>query len=173
MISKFVNIKIRAKSIRIAEKFVSPTGIKNRLGENLKRNELFRYQIFRGRVREEFSDDKLQAAEERITGNLKAGLMYLFSYLIIYLSDNGKYMTQMYKIKALRNMRFAENYSRWSSDLENVKYYKLKYAAQLGEDAERVAFNYYENEQYKNNGAYYGIIKRRELNWKPSEWPQY
>ncbi len=46
-------------------------------------------------------------------------------------------------------MRFAETYSKWTHDKENLKYYKLKYAAQLGEDAERVAFNYNHNENAK------------------------
>ncbi len=53
-------------------------------------------------------------------------------------------------------MRFAEQYNRWVSDLDNLKYYKLKHAAQLGEDAERLAFNYYQNENIKKVGILYG-----------------
>jgi hypothetical protein len=53
-------------------------------------------------------------------------------------------------------MRFAENYNRWVTDKDALKYYKLKYAAQLGEDAERAAFKYYENENIKNVGILYG-----------------
>ncbi len=53
-------------------------------------------------------------------------------------------------------MKFAEQYNRWVLDKEHLRYYKLKYAAQLGEDAERLAFNYYENEKIKEVGILYG-----------------
>jgi hypothetical protein len=55
-------------------------------------------------------------------------------------------------------MRFAEHYNRWIMDKENLKYYKLKYAAQLGDDASRLAFNYTENEGIKHNGVFYGTL---------------
>ena len=58
-------------------------------------------------------------------------------------------------------MRFAETYSKWTHDKENLKYYKLKYAAQLGEDAERVAFNYNHNENVKTYGVLYGAYNKR------------
>lgn len=59
-------------------------------------------------------------------------------------------------------MRFAEHYSRWTHDKENLKYYKLKYAAQIGEDVERIAFNYNENENLKKNGILYGTVGKVE-----------
>jgi hypothetical protein len=57
-------------------------------------------------------------------------------------------------------MRFAEQYNRWVSDKDALKYYKLKQAAQLGEEAEKLAFNYYENEKIKNVGILYGATER-------------
>lgn len=56
-------------------------------------------------------------------------------------------------------MRFAEHYNRWVTDEHALKYYKLKYAAQLGEDAERAAFKYFENEQIKSVGILYGATR--------------
>jgi hypothetical protein len=67
----------------------------------------------------------------------------------------------MYKINSLRNMRFAEGYSRWISDNENLRYYKLKYAAQLGEDMERLAFNYLEKEEIRKHGVLYSAYQKR------------
>lgn len=67
-------------------------------------------------------------------------------------------------------MRFAEQYNRWVSDIESLKYYKLKYAAQLGEDAERLAFNYYENENIKKVGILYGATGKTKSTL--SELPQ-
>jgi hypothetical protein len=66
----------------------------------------------------------------------------------------------MYKITALRNMRFAETYNKWKGDKEDIRYYKLKYAAQLGEDVERLAFNYYENESIRKHGPLYGAVNK-------------
>lgn len=59
-------------------------------------------------------------------------------------------------------MKFAENYNKWNYDKETLQYYKLKYAAQLGEDAERLAFSYYENEKFRRDGVLYGMIRKRE-----------
>jgi hypothetical protein len=58
-------------------------------------------------------------------------------------------------------MRFAESYQKWSSDTEGMKYYKLKYAAQLGEDIERIAFGYHEKEQIRKQGVLYGVYHTR------------
>ncbi len=76
----------------------------------------------------------------------------------------------MYKLESLSNMRFAETYSRWTLDKDNLKYYKLKYAAQLGEDVERLAFNYNHIENIKNNGILYGAFNKRNRHFpdKPS-----
>lgn len=68
----------------------------------------------------------------------------------------------MYKIQALKNMRFAESYNRWKGSQDDIKYYKLKYAAQLGEDVERLAFNYYENEGLRKNGNLNGVLNKSE-----------
>lgn len=56
-------------------KFISPQGVQKQLQARLKFNEVFRNQIFTGRFREEFTQDKLQAAQERIEANYRAGLM--------------------------------------------------------------------------------------------------
>ncbi len=58
-------------------------------------------------------------------------------------------------------MRFAESYSRWTLDKDNLRYYKLKYAAQLGEDAEKVAFNYHNKENVTTHGVLYGAFNKR------------
>lgn len=59
-------------------------------------------------------------------------------------------------------MRFAETYSRWTSDKDNLKYYKLKYAAQLGEDVDRLAFNYHRQEEISKKGLLYGAVNKSE-----------
>jgi hypothetical protein len=66
----------------------------------------------------------------------------------------------MYKINSLRNMRFAEAYSKWTLDQENLRHYKLKYAAQLGEDVERLAFNYNEKDSLIKNGLLSGVYNK-------------
>ncbi len=67
----------------------------------------------------------------------------------------------MHKLNSLRNMRFAEQYNRYISDKDNLAYYKLKYASQAGKrDAEREAFEYYENEQIKHNGSLNGLFNK-------------
>jgi hypothetical protein len=58
-----------------AEKLVSNQGITKNLQERLRHNENFRYQIFKGKFNEEFTQDKLKAAEQRIEASYKAGLM--------------------------------------------------------------------------------------------------
>ena len=58
-------------------------------------------------------------------------------------------------------MRFAESFNKWYSDKEDLKYYKLKYAAQLGEDVERIAFNYQEKEEIRKHGILYGAYRTR------------
>jgi hypothetical protein len=71
----------------------------------------------------------------------------------------------MHKLKSLRNLRFAEEYTRYVSDKENLTYYKLKYASQIGNsEIEKAAMNYYENEQIKKNGSLYGLINRNTAN---------
>jgi hypothetical protein len=58
-------------------------------------------------------------------------------------------------------MRFAEQYNRYLSDKDNLAYYKLKHASQIGKnDAERGAFEYYENEQINNNGPMSGLFSK-------------
>ena len=59
-------------------------------------------------------------------------------------------------------MRFAESYSRWTLDQENLKYYKLKYAAQMGEDVDRLAFAYNEQENIRKNGVLNGFIAKHK-----------
>jgi hypothetical protein len=59
-------------------------------------------------------------------------------------------------------MRFAEAYSKWTSDQENLQYYKLKYASQLGEDVERLAFNYHQQQQVRKNGILDGTINKSQ-----------
>jgi hypothetical protein len=54
---------------------VSPQGVQKILQDRLKQNEYFRYQIFRGRFSEEFTEDRLKAARERIRASYQAGLM--------------------------------------------------------------------------------------------------
>jgi hypothetical protein len=49
--------------------------VQRNLKERLKHNEMFRHQIFKGRFREEITNDKLEAAKERIEANYRAGLM--------------------------------------------------------------------------------------------------
>ena len=61
-------------------------------------------------------------------------------------------------------MRFAENYSRWVGDKENLKYYKLKYAAQMNENIERLAFNYYDDENFKRDGLLSEIRSKKIVN---------
>ena len=58
-------------------------------------------------------------------------------------------------------MRFAETYSRWTLDKDNLKYYKLKYASQLGEDIERLAFNYNHLDNVNRQGILYGTFNKR------------
>ncbi len=59
----------------IVNKTVSPNGVQKKLQERLRNNEMFRYQIFKGRFNEEFTQDKLMAAQKRVEANYKAGLM--------------------------------------------------------------------------------------------------
>jgi len=54
---------------------VSPQGVQKNLQERLRHNELFRHQIFQGKFKEEFTSDKLTAAEQKIKASYKAGLM--------------------------------------------------------------------------------------------------
>ena len=61
-------------------------------------------------------------------------------------------------------MRFAESYSNWMTDKQNAQYYKLKYAAQLGEDIERIAFEYHDRENVRVNGLLSGLKNRYERN---------
>jgi len=66
-------------------------------------------------------------------------------------------------------MRFAESFSRWQTDKENLRHYKLKYAAQLGEDVERLAFHYNERDNIKKNGILNGVynVRHRHLPDRP------
>lgn len=66
---------IRSKAIGLANKYVSNSGVQRNLQQRLRHNENFRYQISRGKIREEYATDKLDAARERIRGNYAAGLM--------------------------------------------------------------------------------------------------
>lgn len=65
----------KAKAIKMSDNYLSPDGVKRSLLCKLRQNELFRYQIFRGKYREDMANDKLLAAEERVLSNYKAGLM--------------------------------------------------------------------------------------------------
>ena len=59
-------------------------------------------------------------------------------------------------------MRFAEAYSKWTLDKENLQYYKLKYASQLGENVDRLAFNYHQQELVRKNGILNGTITKSQ-----------
>jgi hypothetical protein len=65
----------RCAAKSVANKYISPQGIQKILEQRLKHNELFRYQIFKGKFKEEFTNDKLQAAEQRILASYNAGLV--------------------------------------------------------------------------------------------------
>jgi hypothetical protein len=47
-------------------------------------------------------------------------------------------------------------------DRENLKYYKIKYAAQLTDGLERNVFNYVENEALRKEGALHGFYKYKQ-----------
>jgi hypothetical protein len=59
----------------VAKMHLSPSGVQRHLQDRLRNNELFRYQIFKGKFGETFSEDKLDGAEARIKANFSAGLM--------------------------------------------------------------------------------------------------
>jgi len=65
----------RSKAIGLANKYVSNQGVQRNLEQRLRHNENFRYQISKGKIREELAKDKLDAARERIKANFEAGLM--------------------------------------------------------------------------------------------------
>jgi hypothetical protein len=65
----------RSKAIGLANKYVSNHGVQRNLEQRLRHNENFRYQISRGKIREELAKDKIDAARERIRANFEAGLM--------------------------------------------------------------------------------------------------
>ncbi len=65
----------RSNAMNTANKFISPKGVSKNLQQRLNHTEIFRNEIFTGRFREQFADDKLDAARARIAGNYKAGLM--------------------------------------------------------------------------------------------------
>lgn len=71
-------------------------------------------------------------------------------------------MTQKNKLKSLKNMRFAEKYNNLILDKDNLNYYKLKYASQLGDQSYRAAYNYYENQKNAKEGALYGVYRQSE-----------
>ena len=66
---------IRSKAIKLANSTLSPTGVHQTLLSRLAINENFRHNIFKGRFHEKFSEDPIQATEERIRGKYLAGLM--------------------------------------------------------------------------------------------------
>lgn len=72
-------------------------------------------------------------------------------------------MTQLNKLKAMKNMRFAESYNKLSYDNDNLNYYKLKHAAQISDNNYRTAYSYYENEKRSKEGALYGIYRKAEF----------
>lgn len=57
------------------------------------------------------------------------------------------------------------------TDNENLTYYKLKYAAQIGGDIEKSVFDYHEKENYKRDGLMYGFYKPKGES-KFSDYPQ-
>ena len=57
------------------------------------------------------------------------------------------------------------------TDFDNLNYYKLKHAAQLGTNNERAVFDYYENESLRRDGLLYGFYRKKET--KPSDYPQF
>ena len=59
----------------------------------------------------------------------------------------------------LLNLRFAEYYNSYTTDKDNFRYYKLKYAYNFGE-FERNAFKFQEIEDYKNNGNFGSHFKK-------------
>lgn len=69
------NKYLRSKAIGLANKYVSNHGVQRNLEQRLRHNENFRYQISKGKIREELAKDKLDAARERIKANFEAGLM--------------------------------------------------------------------------------------------------
>lgn len=77
-------------------------------------------------------------------------------------SDEGKYKTQMHKIKSLKNMRFAEKYNILLLDKDNLNYYKLKYASQLGDNSHNTVNDYYENQKQIKEGAFYGVYRKND-----------
>ena len=66
---------IRTNAGCAVNKLVSPQGIQRNLQTRLRHNEMFRYQIFKGKFNEEFTQDKLKAAEQKIEASYKSGLM--------------------------------------------------------------------------------------------------
>ena len=71
----------------MAENYISNEGVRKNLVSKLMNNEEFRFKIFKGRVREQFSTDKLKGAEERITANYQAGIMYKFYIKLVMLEN--------------------------------------------------------------------------------------
>jgi hypothetical protein len=58
-------------------------------------------------------------------------------------------------------MKFAESYNRYISDKDNLAYYKLKAASEIGkQEIEREAFEFYENEQIRHNGKLNGLVNK-------------
>jgi len=72
-------------------------------------------------------------------------------------------LTQLNKLKTMKNMRFAEKYNNLLLDRDNLNYYKLKYAAQLNDNSYRTAYTYYDNEKKTKEGALYGIYRKSEF----------
>merc|ERR1711957_57364 len=102
----------------------------------------------KGQRKEEYAKDPIDGAMARIEANYHSGLI-----------DHGKYLTQLNKLKTMKNMRFAEKYNNLLLDRDNLNYYKLKYAAQLSDSNYRTAFNFYDNEKKTKEGALYGIYR--------------
>ena len=72
-------------------------------------------------------------------------------------------MTQLNKLKVMKNMRFAEKYNSFLLDKDNLNYYKLKHAAQLSDNNYRTAYSYYENEKRTKEGALYGLYRKADF----------
>ena len=76
----------------------------------------------------------------------------------------------MYKINSLRLMRKTEEYNRHIGNVDNLYYYKLKQAKNIGTDLEQIAFNYKESENLNQHGWLYGFYHKKEPT-KKSEKP--
>ena len=63
--------------MKVANATISPKGVKKILLARLSANEQLRHTVFAGRIRQSMDNDKIRGAEEQLSADYQAGLMYV------------------------------------------------------------------------------------------------